>query len=220
MTDNFKTIADVNKQKRFRSNTPMLVGDEEGLFFTNYQGASEHVARRIKEDLGVVPVLELCCGIGGTTVFLAKMLQHIYAVDLNPVRIKAARKNAENFGVGDKITFLNKNALDTKMLKQAKQDHVLAVFVDVEWRSNANQNWNESTADISKTIPPITNVFAVTTKLVTKNIVLHLSPQIDHGQLQSLGECEIEEVVINGEVKMLNVYYGILRHCANSVFRI
>jgi len=216
MNKNFINIKQINKEKRFDTNVPLLIGDREGLEFTNYQKAAQQVAKRINLQLGNVTVLELCCGVGATTVFLAKQLSKIIAVDLLPQRIQAAKINAKNFGVENKIEFWQEDVMVEAILMNAQKKNVKAVFIDVEWRSNRDQKTNHHTTDLSKTIPSATVLFEKVKRLVTDNIILHVSPAIDEKQLRKLGKCEIEKCYFQNELKFFNVYYGKFRKKASS----
>jgi len=202
-------IDKVGKRYRFQTTKP-IIGDEEGVLLTSYQKASEHTTERILTKLGVVPVLEICCGVGGTTVFLAEKMKYVYAVDLNPVRIEFAKKNAETFGVKEKISFINADGLDEKILTEVRQNGVKAVVSDVEWRSDLSLSLAETTPDISQTIPSTPTLFEKLNRLVTKNIVMHMAANTDKDQLMKLGDCEIEEMMYEGKVKFINVYFGEL----------
>jgi trimethylguanosine synthase len=205
----YTDIDTIGKRYRFKTNLP-IIGDKEGLLLTSYQSASEHTAKRILRKLGKVPVLELCCGVGGTTVFLAKYLPHIYAVDINPERIRAAKVNARTFGVEDKITFVVRDALDEGMLVQARKNGVQVVVSDVEWREDLGLSLSETTPDITKTIPSTPILFEKVSRLVTKNLAMHMAANSNKEQLRKLGVCEIEEMSYYGKVKFVNVYYGRL----------
>ena len=207
----FKTIDEIGKRYRFSTTLP-IIGDEEGLGLTSYQDASEHTAKRILEKLGSVSVLELCSGVGGTTVFLAKKLHHVYAVDMKPTRIEAAKINSQTFGVAEKVTFVCGDVLDEKLLSNFKDKYIKAVVTDVEWRDDLSHSLAETTPDIAKTIPSTPPLFEKINKLVCSDIIMHMAANTNKEQLQQLGRCEIEEMIYQGVVKFLNVYFGKLKN--------
>jgi tRNA G37 N-methylase Trm5 len=213
----FKTLKNIGKAYRFADNRD-LIGDNEGLLFTNYQKASIHTALRIKESLGEISILELCCGVGGMTVFLAKYHPKIIAVDLNEKRIEAAKINAKTFGVGGKTEFIIGDVLDEKLLLNAKQKGVQTVVIDVEWRDRPTEPWNSYASNIANTIPSTTLLFEKVNRLVTSNIIMHMAPNVIKSQLRQLGRCEIEEISLQGKIKFLNVYFGELIKTSDSVF--
>ncbi len=206
----YKNIDDVGKRNHFLTSLP-IVGDEEGLSLTSYQSASEHITKRIKSKLGKVSTLELCSGVGGITIFLAKKLAHIFAIDINPIRIQAAKQNAKTFNVLNKITFIEGDILDEKLLSSLKDNNKIeAVVTDVDWRDDLTKSLKETTPDISKTIPSTPIIFEKINRLITSNIIMHLAANTNKNQLYQLGPCEIEELKYNGVVKFINVYFGNL----------
>lgn len=54
--------------------------------------------------LGGMRVLDVCCGIGGDFLGLARAGCVVEAVDLDPVTVAVARANAEALGVADRVT--------------------------------------------------------------------------------------------------------------------
>lgn len=205
----YTDIDKVGKRYRFKTKLP-IVGDEEGLLLTSYQLASEHTAKRILAKLGKVPVLEICSGVGGATIFLARYLPHIFAVDVNPERIRAARINAKTFGVENRITFIEGDALNEKILSEAKKNGVQAVVSDVEWRDDLSLSLSETTPDITKTIPSTPILFGKLNSFVTENIVMHMAANSNRNQLRKLGRCEIEGMTYLDDIKFINVYFGKL----------
>lgn len=205
----FTNIDVVGKRYHF-STKRKIVGDEEGLLLTSFQAASEHTAKRILEKLGKVNVFEVCSGVGGTTVFLAKHLLHIYALDINPHRIKAAKMNALTFGVSKEITFITGDALDEKIIQKMSNYDIGAVVTDVEWREDLSYSLSQTTSDINKTIPSTPLLYNKIIKILTNNIVMHLPANTAKDQLSRLGKCEIEEMTYKGKVKFINVYFGSL----------
>lgn len=205
----FTDVDKTGKRYRFSTNLP-IVGDEEGVLLTSYQAASEHTAQRIISKLGKVPVFEVCSGVGGTTIFLANHLPHIYALDINAKRIEAAKINVETFGVADKVTFIQGDAMDEKIMIQVKHKGVKAVVTDVEWRDDLSLSLAETTPDIFKTIPETPGLYQKLKRNVTDNIAMHMAANTNKEQLQKLDKCEIEEMIFEEKVKFINVYFGDL----------
>lgn len=205
----YTDIDKIGKRYRFKTKLP-IIGDKEGLLLTSYQLASEHTARRILQKLGKVPVLEICSGVGGTTVFLAKYLPHVFAVDIKSERIRAAKINAKTFGIENKVTFIERDALDEGMLVKARKEGVRAIISDVEWRKDLTLPLTETTSNIAKTIPSTPLLFEKLNRLVTKNIVMHMAANSNKDQLEKLGKCEIEDMIYLGKVKFINAYFGEL----------
>jgi len=87
---------------------------------------------------------------------------------------------------------------------------VRAVISDVEWRDDLNLPLSETTPGIVRTIPSTPILFEKLSKLVTKNIIMHMAANTNREQLKKLGRCEIEEMFYLGNVKFINVYFGKL----------
>ena len=88
------------------------------------QASAEVVARhRAPRFAGASNLVELCCGIGGDLVALAAD-RTVLAVDLDPVHLWMARRNAEVYGVGANVTTLLSDVRDAPL---SEAD---AVFVD------------------------------------------------------------------------------------------
>ena len=112
----------------------------------------------------------------------------------------------------NKITFINTDGLDEKMLKKAKEDGVKVIVSDVEWRADLSLSLTETTPNIDQTIPSTPILFGKLNRLVSKNIIMHMAANTNKEQLMALGECEIEEMFYEGKVKFINVYFGDLIH--------
>lgn len=187
------------------------VGDSDGLHHLTYGRAAVNTAERIRAQLGEVPILDLCCGVGGIAIPLAKIHPRVIAVDKRNLRLEAAARNAQTHGVADRITFWNSDVLDEDMLTRARDMGVKAVVADPDWRIADTAKWNDWPPDISKTVPPATELLRKVRDLITPDIVLYLSPVSDPLQLRGLAECEIMQCSYREKIKFLNIFYGNLR---------
>lgn len=203
----FSTIDDVGKRYRFKTDTP-IIGDVQGLLLTNYQYAAERNAYKIISKLGVVKIAELCSGVGGGTLFLARELPKVYAVDMDETRLMAAKINATNYGVIDKITFINGDAMDSDLLKHLKSEGVQAVVTDVGWREDTNLPIKQTTTDLSKTIPPAPELLSLIRTHITENVIMRLPLTITLNEIRNLGLCEIEKMFYDDIPRFYNVYFG------------
>ncbi len=96
------------------------------------------------------------------------------------------------------------------MLAEARKSGVQAAVSDVEWRDDLSLPLSETTPDITKTIPSTPILFEKLSRLVTKNLVMHMAANSNRWQLRRLGKCEIEEMIYSSDVKFINVYFGEL----------
>ena len=73
----------------------------------------DHASQLIKEN-ALSHIVEIGTGIGIIAVMLARIFPHlsITATDINPKAISLAKENAKNFGVEDRIAFIETSLLD------------------------------------------------------------------------------------------------------------
>lgn len=192
-----------------------LIGDRISHLVSGYQIIVEHTAKRVSDIIGRKAVLETCCGNGSSTIHFARFFPHVYAVDIDPLRIKAARINIFKAGLSGKVTLLLGDIFDPSLIeKMVDQNSFGAVFTDVTWSMTGKYGKRPSSkdvaVDISKTTPSTKQLFDLLAPRITKNIVMKLPFKINRTQLRQLSPCEIEEIWINNEPKQLNIYFGSL----------
>jgi trimethylguanosine synthase len=118
---------------------PVSYQDLEGWYSVTPEVIAEHLADRCQCDV----VVDAFCGVGGNAIqFAMTCFQGMYmliqfcqfnaltisnspviAIDIDPVRLNCARKNAEIYGVADRIEFILGNAFD--ILPQLRVGSVL-----------------------------------------------------------------------------------------------
>ena len=101
-------------QARLRLRARAKVGaDAARMYFTPdglEQATRATVAAHRADSLGArgMPnggrVLDLCCGIGGDTLALARAGYVVHALDRDPLTAEVARANAESLGLGDRVS--------------------------------------------------------------------------------------------------------------------
>lgn len=185
-----------------------MVGDADGLFMANYEVAARHLADRLRCQR----VVELCCGIGATTVCLAKACDEVYAVEHDASRLEHARANAAAWGVSDRVRFICGDALDKSLLRSLPRPDV--VFADPEWEP-AEHPLSEHARDPRQTQPPTHELLAAVRRCLTENIVLRMPLETELEHLRTLGPCEVEKVHIDGQPKFYYLYYGTLGRCVS-----
>lgn len=119
-------------QARLRQRAVAKFGaeDAERMFFTpngveqsTRTTVATHRAQRLQER-GVRSVADLCCGIGGDAIALARAGIRVLAVDRDPLTAAVARANADALGLADLIEV---READVTEVDTATYD---AVFVD------------------------------------------------------------------------------------------
>lgn len=194
-----------------------LRGDSDGHIVANYQLVSEYVAKRLSSMHQDEDILEVCCGIGATTIFLAKVFANVIAVDLNSQRIDLAKENLQSLGI-DNVNLINCDIfdLDLKSLRENYQINVL--YTDVEWTISGRYGQDHA-KHITNTSPATDKLFHFLSKNITKNICMRLPKTIDYSELRQLSECEIEKVYKNDKLSFINCYFGDLVEHEESEFR-
>ncbi|MFW5831886.1 MAG: SAM-dependent methyltransferase, partial [Prolixibacteraceae bacterium] len=85
-----------------------------------YVPTPHDVVERMLDMAGVGPgdyVVDLGCGDGRIVIAAAKRGAYGHGIDLDPQRIKEARKNAKKAGVADIVVFAEQNIYDTDFSK-------------------------------------------------------------------------------------------------------
>jgi len=192
-----------------------LQGDKDGLKVANWLVVARHVARRIKESMEDVPLLEVCSGIGATTIELANEFSKIYAVEIEEERIEFAKNNLGE--LSKKVDFFASDIFDSDLITELKTKNIQTIETDVEWTASGiyGQDW---AVNIEDTNPNTKKLFELLKNNFTENIVMRLPVTIDRNQLRELGECKIEEIVKDQKVKFLYAYFGKLKNREESQF--
>lgn len=179
---------------------PRLVGDAEGLFMFCHQVTAEHLAKR----LGNIRILEICCGVGAITAALSREAKAVFAVDMDPLRIRCAKINVENYGTPGRVTFHEGEALSESVWSEARPD---VVFADPDWAKPGDAK-NSHTHNLAETQPPVPDILDMARKSAVPGVVLRLSPASDLSQLAGWGPYEAERVFVDGSEKYWLVYLG------------
>ncbi|KAK0426643.1 hypothetical protein QR680_009822 [Steinernema hermaphroditum] len=183
--------------------------DREGWFSVTPERVAEHIADRLIQEPGRV-ILDAFAGVGGNSIQFALKGAHVIAVDLDPVRLKCAKRNAEIYGVADRITFILGDFFHVaKML--LKQKPVDAVFLSPPWGGPSYLKKKEF--DITTMVPGGIEIYEAA-KALSPNIAYFLPRNTTVKQLLQLadksGKCEIEHSVLNKKTKAITAYYGDL----------
>lgn len=177
-----------------------IEADEEIYYMSCPEAVAKHITNKLSKFNSCV---ELCCGVGVLSIQLAKKLKKVYAVDISNQRIKSAKKNAKLYEVSSKINFINGNVLNINLLKKLKSD---VAILDPDWSSKGSEKF-EHVASIDETQPSLREMFFLTKKYITNNIVLRIPKAFSFDILKDFGNCEIENVIWNNEIKFKVAYF-------------
>ncbi len=176
--------------------------DAERMFFVReaLEQASgittaRHRAKRYAQlDAGLIA--DLCCGIGGDTLALARVAR-VVAVDNDPLRLAIARANATALSCASQIEYLE---LDLETMAPPQAD---AIFFDPARRSAGRRVF-----ELAKYQPPITLID--TWRQHTPAIGVKLAPGVADEDLVGFGAFELEFISVGYELKEAVLWLGAL----------
>src|SRR4030043_1468310 len=93
-----------------------MLFEKEDLRWATPEIVADYRARRLKCDL----IVDLCCGIGGQSIFFGKYCKKVVAVDKDEKKIEFAKKNAGVYGVRN-IDFIVGDVLDNDVINKIKK---------------------------------------------------------------------------------------------------
>lgn len=189
-------------QARLRQRAAVKFGAEDAgrMFFTpngveqsTRASVATYRAQRLKE-LGVTSVADLCSGIGGDAIALARAGIRVLAVDHDPLTAAAARANADALGLAHLIEVREADVTDIDTAPYG------AVFVDPARRSSGRGR----IFDPEAYSPPLS--WAIDTALKAPHGALKIAPGIPHETVPA--EAEAEWISDGGDVKEAVLWFG------------
>ncbi|MGW4195396.1 THUMP-like domain-containing protein [Streptomyces sp. NPDC005004] len=188
-------------QARLRQRAAAKFGaeDAERMFFTpngveqsTRTSVAAYRAERMRA-LGVTSVADLCCGIGGDALALARAGIRVLAVDRDPLTAAVARANAEALGLDSLIEV---RETDVTEVDTAGYD---AVFVDPARRGGRGRIFDPEAYS-----PPLS--WAVAAARTAPRAALKIAPGIPHEAVPA--EAEAEWISDAGDVKEAVLWFG------------
>ncbi|WP_435887245.1 class I SAM-dependent methyltransferase [Streptomyces griseoluteus] len=188
-------------QARLRQRAEAKFGTEDArrMFFTpngveqsTRASVAAYRAERMRA-LGVASVADLCCGIGGDALALARAGIRVLAVDRDPLTAAVARANAEVLGLADLVEV---READVTEVDTAGHD---AVFVDPARRGGRGRIFDPEAYS-----PPLS--WAVATALAAPRAALKIAPGIPHEAVPA--QAEAEWISDGGDVKEAVLWFG------------
>ncbi|KIZ13460.1 class I SAM-dependent methyltransferase [Streptomyces natalensis] len=189
-------------QARLRQRAAAKFGDDARRMYFTPNGVEQstratvaaHRAARLAA-LGVRTLADLCSGIGGDALALARAGICVLAVDRDPLACAAARANAEALGLADRIEV---RCADVTEIDTAGYD---AVFVDPARRSGVRGG---RIFDPESYSPPLS--WAVEAARTAPHAALKIAPGVPHEALPD--DAETEWISDRGDVKEAVVWFG------------
>ncbi|MGC0330043.1 SAM-dependent methyltransferase [Streptomyces sp. SAI-170] len=188
-------------QARLRQRAVAKFGPEDAgrMFFTpngveqsTRASVAAYRADKLK-GLGVTSVADLCCGIGGDAIALARAGIRVLAVDRDPLTAQAARANADALGLADLIEV---READVTEIDTTPYD---AVFVDPARRGGRGRIFDPEAYS-----PPLS--WAVGAAGRARHAALKIAPGIPHEAVPA--DAEAEWISDGGDVKEAVLWFG------------
>ncbi|MDN3294844.1 class I SAM-dependent methyltransferase [Streptomyces ficellus] len=188
-------------QARLRQRAVAKFGEQDAhrMYFTpggveqsTRRTVAEHRAARFAR-LGVRGVADLCSGVGGDAIALARAGIRVLAVDRDPLAAEAARANAEALGLAGLIEV---RCADVTEVDTSPYD---AVFVDPARRGGRGRIFDPEAYS-----PPLS--WAIEAARKAPHAALKIAPGIPHEVIPDAAEAEW--VSDHGDVKEAVLWFG------------
>ncbi|NJE10427.1 methyltransferase domain-containing protein [Thermococcus sp. MAR1] len=98
--------------------------DLEGLRYATHEVVAKYRAERLRE-FGVKSVADVSCGIGIQLIFYAMKVEKAYGIDIDPLKVEFARRNAERYGVHN-IEFINADSLSENTVEKVDAEVIFS----------------------------------------------------------------------------------------------
>ncbi|MCD6524717.1 MAG: methyltransferase domain-containing protein [Thermococcus sp.] len=176
--------------------------DLEGLRYATHEVVAKYRAERLKE-LGVKSVADVSCGIGIQLIFYAMNVEKAYGIDIDPVKIEFARRNAEKYGVSN-IEFINADSLSEETVKRIDAD---VIFSDPARPPEAPER------TLDGLVPSPLKVYEAY-RSKTDGFIFDLPPQMRRNRVPWKGE--FEYIDLFGAINRLTFYFEPLARAERS----
>ncbi|WP_297508753.1 methyltransferase domain-containing protein [Thermococcus sp.] len=98
--------------------------DLEGLRYATHEVVARYRAERLRE-IGIRSIADVSCGIGIQLIFYAMKVERAYGIDIDPLKIEFAKRNAEEYGVKN-IEFINADSLAPETVERVDAEVIFS----------------------------------------------------------------------------------------------
>ncbi|GAA5943664.1 RNA methyltransferase [Sporobolomyces koalae] len=111
--------------------------DREGWYSVTPENIAAQIAERCRSGV----IVDAFCGVGGNAIQFAFTCERVIAFDTSRVRLACAKRNAQIYGVADRITFIHadwvqwtKEYIEQKKKREiAEDDEIEVIFLSPPW---------------------------------------------------------------------------------------
>jgi SAM-dependent methyltransferase len=165
----------------------------DGLEQASAEVVSAHRSARFG---GFQRVADLCCGIGGDAISLARQTA-VVGVDVDPLKVRLAALNLDAYQLSHRVELV-------VGMVEAFEQRVDAAFIDPSRRPQGRR-----TRDPNQTAPPMSAVYALANRI--GNVCVKAAPTLDYERVPM--PCEVEVISVHGEVREAALWFGSLVTC-------
>ncbi len=125
--ENWELIAEIARARikaRDKFSRSDLWMDLQGLRYSTHEEVAKYRAERLKE-FGVKSIADVSCGIGIQLIFYARNVERAYGIDIDPLKVEFARRNAEKYGVSN-IEFINADSLSPEIVERVDTEVIFS----------------------------------------------------------------------------------------------
>ena len=98
--------------------------DLQGLRYSTHETVAKYRAERLKE-FGIGSIADVSCGIGIQLIFYAMNVEKAYGIDIDPLKVEFARRNAEKYGVSN-IEFITADSLAPETVERVDAEVIFS----------------------------------------------------------------------------------------------
>ena len=125
--ENWELIAEIARARikaRDKFSRSDLWMDLQGLRYSTHEIVAKYRAERLRE-FGVKSIADVSCGIGIQLIFYAMNVERAYGIDIDPLKVEFARRNAEKYGVSN-IEFINADSLSPETVERVDAEVIFS----------------------------------------------------------------------------------------------
>ncbi|GAA6006639.1 hypothetical protein JCM11491_003127 [Sporobolomyces phaffii] len=131
--------------------------DREGWYSVTPENIAVQIAERCRSGV----IVDAFCGVGGNAIQFAFTCERVIAFDTSKVRLACAKRNAEIYGVADRITFILADWVEwtKKYVEQKeggevkKEDEIEVIFLSPPWGGISYQTLGTASSTAAVTTP-------------------------------------------------------------------